>query len=82
MAQKKRVKKVSQGKHGATKHPLPYVGAILMNKGAYAALVPREVRTPWLGSLSLPKHGPAFPEQAKLNETLYPHLFSKRAAHV
>lgn len=78
VTKRKRAHKVSNGVHGATKHPLTPLDKVLAGKGQYASLRHVECKNPWRGMAS--PATPVFdPEQARENRRLYPHLFDDKA---
>lgn len=64
----------SRGVNGATKHPLTGLTKVLMGKGLIQSLRPVEMKAPWRGAIGFKE--PFDPEQAKVNRSLYPHLFT------
>jgi hypothetical protein len=70
---KKRTHKISEGKHGATKHPLSPVEKVLVGKGQLQNIRHVECRFPWRGVGNVAT--PFDPRQVTENRRLYPHLF-------
>lgn len=72
-AKRQRAHKISEGKHGATHHPLSEVEKVLLNKGQMQTVRHVEYRTPWRGVGNAAE--PFNPKQVVENRRLYPHLF-------
>lgn len=72
-SKRQRKHKVSEGIHGATKHPMTEVEKVLLNKGQMQTVRHVEYRTPWrgVGAVTTPFNH----RQALENRRLYPHLF-------
>lgn len=70
---KKRQHKISQGLHGATRHPLSAVEKVLLDKGQIQSIRHVNCLRPWrgVGIVTTPFN----PRQAAENRRLYPHLF-------
>lgn len=72
-SKKQRTHKISEGVHGATKHPLNEVEKVLLNKGQMQNIRHVPCRFPWRGVGSVAE--PYNARQVTENKLLYPHLF-------
>lgn len=72
-SKKQRTHKISEGKHGATKHPLGAVEKVLLNKGQMQNIRHVPVKHNWrgVGFISEPWNA----RNVTQNRVLYPHLF-------
>lgn len=76
VSKRKRTHKVSQGIHGATKHPLSVIERVLAGKGLLDSIEHVECKSPWRGVGDILPNGPFDKAQVEENKRLYPHLFS------